>query len=60
MQNNIEQIKLSEYYVAYFDILGSKKMIENSEAETFLNIINLIYKNTLFIINDFYKQIHNI
>ncbi|MBQ8635832.1 hypothetical protein IJ425_06750 [bacterium] len=54
------KIKLSEYYVAYFDILGSKKMIESSEAETFLNVINHIYKNTIFTINSFYKKNHNI
>lgn len=48
--------KMDEYYVAYLDLLGSKKKIEEDDennTDTWLNALNTIYQETFNAISSF-------
>lgn len=53
MDNKLE---LKQYYVLYIDILGAKNMIKSDKSEEFLQKIDSLYKNTLKVLDNTYKD----
>ena len=49
----------SIYYVAYIDILGTKKIVDNDENNTYLNNLNNIVHNALHDLDSFEKSFKN-
>ncbi len=42
-----KRLHSSQYYVAYIDILGTKKIVQNDENDNYLNDLNNICKNAI-------------
>lgn len=53
-------IHASKYYLLYIDILGMEKKFDSDDSEYYLNIINMLYKKTIQIIQKLYEEINNI
>ncbi len=47
-RRDLPKIHTSEYYVAYLDVLGSAKQMQNDDNDEFLNKLNSIYYDAMY------------
>jgi len=51
-----KRLHSSQYYVAYIDILGTKKIVQNDENDNYLNDLNNICKNAIKRVSWFWEN----
>lgn len=54
------KIHTSTYYIAYFDILGAKDLINSDDSELYLNYIHNLYNDAIEAIKLLYEEINKI
>ena len=57
MTEDIDELKLEHYFIAYIDFLGMKNMMNSDNSLDFLKILHQLYDNTISGINAIKKEL---